>query len=169
MTPILSGKPAFVMLKLQQHAGQSAKCIKSQSSESGKQTQFQTVPGALDLPAMPVFLSVNHHWHAGWRKIYFLLRGVQGCGLNFMPSIFHCAWFWSNILKNGHTIFFIFFWLLLALIKVMLSVTDATSPVLFCFPYVFFCLLTGKMILIGTTLNLLHHCVSFCTKSLTVC
>lgn len=44
----------FVMLKLQQHALQGARCIKAQYGESGKQTPFQTSPGALDLPAMPV-------------------------------------------------------------------------------------------------------------------
>lgn len=44
----------FVMLKLQQHAVESARCIKAQYRESGKQTPFQTLPGALDLPAMPV-------------------------------------------------------------------------------------------------------------------
>lgn len=51
---LLSENPTFVMLNLQQHAGQSAKCIRAQNRKSGKQTQIQTLPGALDLPAMPV-------------------------------------------------------------------------------------------------------------------
>lgn len=54
MSPFLCGESVFVMLKLQQHAVQSARCIKAQYRESGKQTPFQTLPGALDLPAMPV-------------------------------------------------------------------------------------------------------------------
>lgn len=54
MSPFLCGEPLVVMLKLQQHAVQSARCIKAQYRESGKQTLFQTSPGALDLPAMPV-------------------------------------------------------------------------------------------------------------------
>lgn len=54
MSPFLCGEPVFAMLKLQQHAVQSARCIKAQYRESGKQTPFQTLPRALDLPAMPV-------------------------------------------------------------------------------------------------------------------
>lgn len=54
MMIFLSENLTFVMQKLQQHAGQGAKCIRAQNRTSGKQTQFQTLPGASALPAMPV-------------------------------------------------------------------------------------------------------------------
>ena len=56
MSPFLCGEPVFVMLKLQQHAVESARCIKAQNRVGGKQTPSQTVPGALDLLAMAVSL-----------------------------------------------------------------------------------------------------------------
>lgn len=54
MSPFLRVEPMFAVPKLQQHAVQSAKCIKAQYRVSGKQTPFQTLPQALDLPTMPV-------------------------------------------------------------------------------------------------------------------
>ena len=68
------GEPVFVMLKLQQHAVESARCIKAQYWARGKTDTVSDIAGSFGFASSASFLSLNNHWHAGWRKIHFPLR-----------------------------------------------------------------------------------------------